>query len=200
MAYIMIISVAALLIALGNFIADGVYTLAAFALLLVTTVVGVLAVIAVDGVFAFLVRRLPEKWFAPLAPIFSVSEREGRLYKKIKLAKWKHLVPELGCFTGFHKDKLRDSKSARYLGRFLLESNYGVVGHVAGAVLGFLILLLPFLKPRTVALPIAIVNLVLNLAPTAILRANTPTLRRLYARALAREERETENQNKTALT
>ena len=37
------------------------------------------------------------------------------------------------------------------------------------------------------ALPIALVNFVLNLMPTAILRANTPALRRLYERSLRKE-------------
>ena len=199
MAYILIISSAGLLITLFNFFMDGVYTLSAFGALLLTTAVGIFAVIAVDGVFAFLIRRLPEKWFAPLKPIFSVSERETRFYRRIRLAKWKKFVPELGCFTGFHKDKLKEPKNASYLGRFLLESNYGVAGHVAGAVFGFLILIPRLLRPRTVALPIAIVNLVLNLMPAAVLRTNTPALRRLYTRSLAKEEKQAESQEKTAL-
>lgn len=192
MAYIIIISFAGLLITVGNFLRDGIYTSAAFFSLFLTTLFGILAVIAVDGVFAFLIRRLPEKWFAPTKPAFTVKEGEARFYRRIRLAKWKKFVPELGCFTGFHKDKLADSKSSAYLGRFLLESNYGVAGHIAGAVLGFLILIPRVLRPRTVALPVAIVNCILNLMPTAILRANTPALRRLYARSLAKEAKQKE--------
>ena len=200
MAYTIIISISALLIALGNFLSGDAYTSEAFGTLLMTTILGVFCVIAIDGIFAFVIRRLPEKWFAPTKAAFSVSEKEVRFYKRIGIAKWKKHVPELGCFTGFHKDKLRDSKSSTYLGRFLLESNYGVVGHVAGALAGFLLLFVRFLRPRSVTLPIAIVNFILNLMPTAVLRSNTPALRRLYARSRAREERKTENQNKTALT
>lgn len=196
MAYTAIISASALLIALGNFLHDGVYTARAFAALLFTTVISIVAVIVLDGIFAFLIRRMPEKWFAPTKKAFSVSEKEVRFYKKIKLAKWKRFVPELGCFTGFHKDKLRDSKSSAYLGRFLLESNYGVAGHIAGAVFGFLLLFSRLLRPRSVALPVAIVNCVLNLMPAAVLRTNTPALRRLYARSLMREQNAEE---KTAL-
>ncbi len=181
-------------ISLGNFLADGVYTERAFFSLLLYTALGVFAVVLIDGVFAFLIRRLPERWFAPEQKFFTVSEKEAHVYRRLKINKWKRHVPELGCFTGFHKDTLGDTKSSSYLGRFLLESNYGVLGHVAGAVFGFLILLLPFLRPRTMALPIALVNFVLNLLPTAILRANTPALRRLYRRSLAREEKEAENQ------
>ncbi|MBE6656084.1 MAG: hypothetical protein E7609_04355 [Ruminococcaceae bacterium] len=187
MAYIIIISLSALLITLGCFLFEGIYTLAAFLLLLLTTLFEVATVIAIDGVFAFLIRRLPQKWFAPMRRIFAVGEREARLYRRLGLQKWKRFVPELGCFTGFHKDRLRDSKSSAYLGRFLLESNYGVAGHIAGAVGGFLLLLLP---KRGIGVFVALVNLVLNLMPTAVLRANTPALRRLYERSLAREARE----------
>lgn len=199
MTYVIIISVSALLIAIGNFLAGGTYTALAFGALLLTTFVGVFAVIAIDGVFAFLIRRLPEKWFAPTKRIFSVSEKEVRFYKRTRIAKWKKHVPELGCFTGFHKDKLRETKSSTYLERFLLESNYGVAGHIAGALAGFLLLFARILRPRSVTLPIAIVNFVLNLLPTAVLRSNIPALRRLYARSLAREEEQGEKQEKTAL-
>lgn len=193
MTYLFIIALASVLIALGNFLADGVYTEEAFFALLLSTLLGVLAVVLLDGLLAFVIRRLPEGWFAPERGCFAVSEKEAHLYRRLKINKWKRYVPELGCFTGFHKDTLGDTKSSSYLGRFLLESNYGVLGHIAGAVFGFLILLLPFLRPRTVALPIALVNFVLNLLPTAILRANTPALRRLYQRSLAKENKEAQN-------
>ncbi len=186
MAYIIVISVSAFLIALGNFLASGVYTFASFGTLLLTTALGVASIVVLDGILAFLLRRLPEKWFAPTLRAFFVSKKEARLYRRLGIRKWKKYVPELGCFTGFRKDKLRDARSAVYLGRFLLESNYGVAGHVAGALLGFLILCLPFLPP-SVALPIALVNFILNLLPTAILRANTPALRHLYKQSLSAE-------------
>lgn len=188
MFYLITISAATLIIAIGNFLADGVYSLAAFGLLLLCTVAGVAAVIAVDGLFAFVIRRLPEKWFAPEAPAFSVGKWERNFYRKTRLNSWKKYVPEWGCFTGFHKDKMRHPNDSSYIGRFLLESNYGVAGHVAGAFFGFLIMLLPFLRPVTMALPIAAVNFVLSLLPTMVLRANTPSLRGLYRRNLEREE------------
>ena len=119
---------------------------------------------------------------------FSVSEKERNFYRKTKINSWKKYVPELGCFTGFHKDKMREPGDSAYIGRFLLESNYGVLGHVLGAVFGFIIMLLPFLRPLSVALPIAIVNFILSMLPTMILRFNTPPLRRIYRRNLAKEQ------------
>ena len=85
---------------------------------------------------------------------------------------------------------MRDPTSSAYIGRFLLESNYGVLGHVAGALLGFLIMLIPILPTFSGALPIAIVNFVLSMLPTFILRYNTPALRKIYRRNLTREKNE----------
>ena len=193
MFYIITILTAMLLVALGNFWAFGIYTVAAFGEILLFTALGVVAVIAIDGVLAFVVRRMPEKWFAPEAKLFSVGKRERGFYRRSNINKWKKYVPELGCFTGFHKDRMRDPTSSAYIGRFLLESNYGVLGHVAGAVFGFLIMLLPFLRPFAMGLPIALVNFVLSMLPTMILRFNTPGLRRIYRGNLLREQKEREN-------
>ena len=190
MFYLFTISGASLLIALCNFLADGVYTFPAFAWLLLYTAAGVACVIGIDGLLAFIARRLPERWFAPTARAFTVPRWEKELYRKTKINAWKKHVPEWGCFTGFHKDQLRDPNDSAYIGRFLLESNYGVLGHVLGSLFGFLIMLLPFLRPLSMALPIAIVNFILNMLPTLILRFNTPSLRRLYNRNLARENGE----------
>lgn len=195
MFYIITIALSALIITVANFIAGGTHTFGAFAWLLLITFLGVVAVIAVDGLVAFIARRLPEKLCAPEAKLFTVPKWEHKLYRKTKINTWKKYVPELGCFTGFHKDKMREPDSSEYIGRFLLESNYGVLGHVLGAFLGFLIMLLPFLRPIAIALPIAIVNFVLSMLPTLILRYNTPALRKIYRRNLLREaakEREDE--------
>ena len=190
MFYIIVICGAALLIALCNFLVDGVFTLAAFSGLAAITFLGVVAVIALDGILAFIARRLPNSWCAPEAKIFTVAGWEHKLYRKTKINTWKKYVPELGCFTGFHKDKMREPDSSEYIGRFLLESNYGVLGHVLGAIFGFFIMLLPFLRPISIALPIAIVNFVLSMLPTFILRYNTPALRKIYRRNLEREKKE----------
>ena len=188
MFYLITISAATLLIAFANVLIDQAYHLSAFGWHLLITVLGVVAVIAIDGLLAFVIRRMPERWFLPEARMFSVGKREINFYRKTNINAWKKHVPEWGCFTGFHKDKMRHPNDSSYIGRFLLESNYGVAGHVAGSFFGFLIMLLPFLRPVTMALPIAAVNFVLSLLPTMVLRANTPSLRGLYRRNLEREE------------
>ena len=183
MFYLFTITGATLLIALFNFLLSATYSWLEFGSILLWTSLGTVSVIAIDGFLAFVIRRMPEKWFSPEAKAFSVPKWERNLYRKTKINVWKKHVPEWGCFTGFHKDELRDASDAKYIGRFLLESNYGVLGHVAGAIFGFLIILLPFLRPLTMALPIAIVNFILSMLPTMILRYNTTPLRRLYKRA-----------------
>ena len=150
---------------------------------------GVAAVIAIDGVLAFAVRRMPERWFSPEGKLYAVSKRERAVLHALGIDVWKRFVPELGCFTHFHKDKVHEPTSVTYLERFLLESNYGAVGHIFGAVFGFLILLLPCCQPLSKGLPIALVNFVLSMLPTCILRYNTPSLRRLLKRARREEAR-----------
>ena len=187
MFYLITVAVAFLAIVLANFFTSGDLTPINLGLLSAKTLCGIAAVFIIDGLAAFIARRLPEKYFAPDAKLFTVGKREQQLYRRTKINKWKRIIPEWGCFTGFHKDRMLDPNSSEYVGRFLLESNYGVLGHVAGAILGFLIMLIPFTPPLTVSLPIAAVNLVLSILPTMILRYNTPPLRRIYRRNLERE-------------
>ena len=186
MFYVLSITLATLIIALANLIAAGVCTARLYFKLTLTTSLGVIAVIAIDGFLAFIARRLPERWFSPDVALFNVTKRERLIYRRLKINRWKSLVPELGCFTGFHKDKVREPSSAEYIARFITESNYGVLGHILGAVLGFAIIFIPKL-PLSVSLPIAEVNFILNILPTMILRFNTPPLKRLYERNLARD-------------
>ena len=189
MLYIIAISLTAVFAAALDFFLGGSFTFFAFMESLLISVLGVIAIIAIDGVVAFVVRRMPEKWFAPEAKFFSVGNSEKELYRRLLVNEWKKYVPELGCFTGFHKDRIYDPKSSEYIGRFLLESNYGALGHILGSFLGALILLIPRVNALPIAIPIIAVNFILSNLPTMILRYNTPSLRRLYRRALDREKR-----------
>ena len=138
------------------------------------------AVILLDGIFAALIRLLPEAWFDPEGRLFAVGRRESRFYRAIALKHWKEIVPDLGCFTKFPKKTLASPNDPAYTGRYLLEAAYGIVIHAANAVTGFLILpLFPSVAWR-VALPVAIVNAVLSLLPLFVLRSNFPRLLRLH--------------------
>ncbi len=189
MFYLIVILVATSVVAGVNFL-FGDHLLSSLGFLALYSAASAAAAFVIDGIAALIVRRLlPEKWFSPNAPLFSVGERERILYRKLKINAWKDCVPELGCFTGFHKDKVREPSSSAYLARFIVESNYGVLGHVAGAILGFLVMLLPFGHPFSIGLPVALVNFVLSMLPTMILRFNTPSLQKLYQRSLRKEEK-----------
>ena len=190
MLYVIIILSTLVAVGLGHTAWSDAFSWSSLGISMGNAALGVVSVIAVDGIVAFIVRRLPEKWFSPEGKLYTVSKREREFLRKTKIGVWKRFVPELGCFTGFHKDRIADPASPAYIERFLLESNYGAVGHVFGALLGFLILLLPYCQPISVGLPIAIVNFVLSMLPTCILRYNTPSLRRLLARARREEKRE----------
>ena len=192
MFYLITITSATIIISLANFLCDGTYSPAAFFGLLLLTLANVAAVFIIDGLMAFIARRLPERWFLPESKLFAVGKREKNFYRKTKINTWKKYVPEWGCFTGFHKDKMLSPDDSAYIGRFLLESNYGVAGHIAGALLGYAIVAIPPLRPLTIALPVAIINMILSLLPTMVLRFNTPALRRLYRRNLDREQKEAE--------
>jgi hypothetical protein len=150
---------------------------------------GTIAIIALDGMLALIIRRLlPKRWFGANQKIFSVSQKEHLCYRKLRIKQWKDLIPELGCFTNFHKDRLESANDSAYLERFLLESNFGVVIHLANAFFGFLIMFLPFCHSFSIWFPIFFVNLLLSLLPVAVLRYNTYTLTRLYQRSLHKQE------------
>jgi hypothetical protein len=144
------------------------------------------AVFLLDAITAFLIRRLPERWFSPLSPAFSVGEKERRLLRRLGVLRWKHLVPEWGACSGFRKNELQSATEKEYLARFLLESNYGVVIHLVNAIVGFALLPIPFVGGITVGLPVAVINGFLSLLPVMILRYHTAPLRRLYTRAQKR--------------
>lgn len=143
-----------------------------------------MAVFLIDALSAFLIRRLPTSWFSCERSLFGASKNERRFYRYIKINSWKDLVPELGGFTSFHKDRLESVSDREYLARFILESNYGVIIHFANAVLGIFIFLLPHVARPNIWIPIFFVNFMLSILPMMILRYHLPVLERLYRRAI----------------
>ncbi len=167
----------------------------------INTAISVISVISVDAIGVTIVRHvLPQGWFSPDKKIFQVSKREHNFYKAIKVKAWKDKVPELGGFTGFRKNELRSTSDKGYLERFIVEINYGVVGHIENALMGFLIFLIPmlpitgsyvFTKP-SIWIPVFAVNFVLSLLPVFILRYTGYTLIKLYNKQLKKEKEKQE--------
>lgn len=156
------------------------------------TALAVVAVIAVDGLVSTIARLLPKKCAQHDKKVFTVSGKEKKFYEKLKIRKWKDLVPEIGHFTGFRKNKIADPKSVEYLDRFLLEACYGEIGHFYSLFFGFLILLLFPLTDMwfAISIPVAIINVFLNLPSLFILRYNSYKLEILRKSNLKKQARE----------
>ena len=145
---------------------------------------------ALDGLCALVIHLFPSKWFLADSPRYRVLPVFVSFYEKLGVKRWKDKVWELGGIGGFSKKSLSEPLSAAYIERFLIESHKGVLTHRVSYVLGFLpMLLLPGASAFTIALPVALVNLYLNILPTIVLRYNTPRLLSLYGRLKRKEEK-----------
>ena len=185
MIYIITVLISMVLIVAGNmlFVPFSVNALLDISL---SVTIGAAGVFAIDGIFAFIIRRMtPKAWYMPKHKIYEVSKKEYKFYQKLGVKNWTKFVPELGGFTSFHKDSIGNVGDTKYLERFLFEANCGVIIHLENAVFGFLIMFLPFVWGRpSVWIPVYIVNFVLSMMPVFILRFNNYTLLRLYKRSL----------------
>lgn len=197
MLYLSIIIITNLIVILVNLIlsVSGAVDFSMLRAVIVPPFLTVLVII-VDGVFAFVIRRLPEKWFSYESRLSKVSFVESDIYRRLGVRKYREKIPELGCFTSFHKDRIYEPTNNEYLRRFILEANYGAVIHFVCVPVGLLIL--PTVSNAEMlisGLPVVIVNAVLNLLPAFVLRYNVPkliNLMKINDRRRARREGVTE--------
>lgn len=149
---------------------------------------------AIDGLIAILINKMPNRWFGTDNPIYHVTKKEKALYQRLGVRRWKDKVWELGGLGGFSKKQLKEPSDPAYIERFIIECNKGVLTHRLSYPAGFLAMLtLPNLCALTIALPVAIVNLYLNILPTVVLRYNTPMLKSLLKR-LQRNSRKSKDE------
>ncbi len=138
---------------------------------------------ALDGMIAIAINKMPDRWFGVENRLYAVSEKEKTLYKKLKVRRWKDKVWELGGLGGFSKKKVQEPGNPKYIEKFIIECNKGVLTHRLSYPIGFLAMLtLPNACAWTIALPVAFVNLFLNILPTLALRYNTPKLQSMLKR------------------
>lgn len=166
--------------------------------------ISTVAVIAIDGIAAFIIRRFPEKWFSSESSLTNVSKKECAFYNKLGVRKWRTKVPELGMFTGFHKNKVYEPSNNEYIKRYILEANYGFVIHMASVPIGFLVILIcPIEWALSFGVPVALVNALLHLLPAFVLRHNIPKLKSLMRmndrRSARAEEGEAKNAERAAI-
>lgn len=130
-----------------------------------------------DGVVAIIINSIPDKFFRINNVFNNVTPAEIKLYKKLKVRSWKDKVWELGSLGGFSKKNLLNYNSSEYIEKFIVECNKGVITHMLSYPVGFIaIIFLPGLCKVTIALPVAVINLLLNILPTIVLRYNIPKL------------------------
>ena len=189
--YLSIIGIAWVIISVLNIVL-GSYTFDHYALwIILATFVSIIFQIAIDGTFAIVVHSLPDKWFGTDKKFFNVSRNERKFYDRLKIKSWKDKVWELGALGGFRKNKIAEPDSSDYFLKFIYESNKGVVMHIIGIFVGFLVIfILPFKYALRIGFPVACVNLLLNIMPTMILRYNIPKLQVGYERAKRLESRQ----------
>ena len=184
--YLTVIGAGTGLIAFFNILFD----LASPVYAIIASVFCTLLAFLLDGLIAYLVHLIPNRVFPAESSRYRVSPRSVRFYERLGVKKWKDKVWELGGIGGFSKKRLNEPLSAAYIERFLTESHKGVLTHRLGYLAGFLTMLaFPNACALTIALPVALVNLYLNILPTVILRYNTPKLLKLYERIKKKEEK-----------
>ena len=138
---------------------------------------------ALDGLIAIAINKMPDRWFGVNNRLYNVTQKEKDLYKKLKVRLWKDKVWELGGLGGFSKKMLKEPDNPKYIEKFIIECNKGVLTHRLSYPIGFLAMLtLSGVCSLTIALPIAVVNVFLNVLPTMALRYNTPKLKSMLAR------------------
>ena len=149
---------------------------------------------ALDGLLAIIIRLTPDRYFGADDPHFAVSESAQALYKRLRVRRWKDKVWELGGIGGFSKKNVNEPSNPEYIERFIIECNKGVLTHRLSYPIGFAAMLtLPGACALTIALPVAVVNLFLNILPTLALRYNTPMLQNVLKR-LKRKQAECESE------
>lgn len=203
MIYATIIILASVFISFVNYFFDfAAFDFNAWNIVLCVSV-SVVAAIAIDGLFATVVRWfLPAKWFSVEKEFWAAKRKECVFYEKIGIKKWKDKVIELGFFTGFRKNKIADPNNNEYVGRYIVEANYGVGVHITGVIFGYLVCLVFPSHWYSVGLPVGFVNMFLNGLSLMILRYNLPKLRTLYRinakRAKRLENAETAKESRSA--
>ena len=125
--YLIIIGISSILIAGINIIINP--SNIPFYWYIIATISYVIAAILLDGLLAFIIRKMPEKWFDHNKKLFVLTKGEKKFYELIGIRKWKSKVPDLGQFTNFQKGKIAEPRSNEYLERYLLEGAYGIAIH-----------------------------------------------------------------------
>ncbi|MDO3411321.1 hypothetical protein QWJ34_16265 [Saccharibacillus sp. CPCC 101409] len=128
---------------------------------------------------AHAVRFLPGSWYEKNDWFFAERSFERKLYKKVRIDRWKDRLPEGGGLWKFQKKTLHEKITLEYADKFILETKYGEVGHLAMAILGFACIGVNPGDYALMAFMCAGINLIVQIPFCLIQRYNRPRLIRL---------------------
>ncbi len=132
---------------------------------------------------------LPKKWQKKLFDsnhrFFTVSEREMRFYRKIRLPKWKDKLPQHN--VDFDKRHLAKDITKDYLVKYIFVTCRAEIIHYVTGLVGYISLLFSLLSEnieywRDVYFTIATAMMIGNLPFSMIQRYNRYRLKRLFAK------------------
>lgn len=194
MLYLLIVLISSIIIYVINSLTNPSNVSLPWVYYLVVVLIFVAAAILIDGIVAFVIRRLPPKYMNPKKGMILTRPWEEKLFKKLHVDKWKKFMPDLGKFTNFQKGKISDPFNNEYIDRYILEASYGVVIHYLSVPFSLLILLLGLIDLGniailTIGLPVTIINMVLIYLPTMSLKYNIPKLLRIKEINAKREKK-----------
>lgn len=200
--YLIIIGIGVVITSLLNILLNPLYHDQWWLYIIFTVALTIIAIL-LDALVALIIRKMPEKYFQKDKGIFRTTEKEMKFYNFIKVQKWKDYVPELGSFTGFHKNKVANPFDNEYIARFILEARYGIAIHFYSVPVSFLLILLDWKMYigqsniwLTIALPVAIINAILIVLPAFVLKHNLPRLLRIYNNNIDLQRRKAEREAK----
>ena len=186
--YFIIISITLGYIALLNgLIGINLYTYDWFFVIKIT-LLNILVIFLIDAFLAFVIHKLPLRWFDHRKKCFHIFKWERKFYEKIKIKKWKDHIPELGTLANFRKNKVLEPNNNIYVQKFLTECCYGEMIHFLSIIFGILII---FIAPKYFLLlgfPVVVANALMNYLSFAILRYTRPKLLQLYKRNCRKEK------------
>ncbi len=121
------------------------------------------------GVFLFVGRALPKKFFNDNNKLFIVGNFKNKICNISKVKLWKDLIPVGGRIAGFRLNKLTCPNNIEYLDRFIYESCFAEWLHFTAFVWSFIaIFLLPKNLLFKMTLPISLLFAYQNITSVII--------------------------------
>ena len=192
--YICIIAISMVLICFFNSIFHSI-CFVEHGLLNLILIVGLAVVIEflIDLIISGLVSIFPAKTYVGFKKKY---KWEKKFYEKLGVKVWKDYVP-IGkgpLLIGMDKSKIEKPNDINFLHKLMDECLRAEVMHFLSMFLGFfLILIFPIKYALIISLPVAIVNMFLQLLPFIVQRYNLPKLEVLLERNRRLQMREKKN-------